>query len=91
MTDKIAELAQKYSQLWDECVIAENARYEEGCYGDLPKDRGPHILGRSEKGLEADRLEIELRSEKAAVAKALRALIERQAGIDTWKLRCLFV
>lgn len=89
--EDIKELAQRYSRLWDECVLAENARYEDDCYGDLPKDRGPHVLGRSEKGLEADARERALANEKIVVAKTLRALIEAEAGIDTWKLRCLFV
>lgn len=88
---KISELAQTYSRLWDESKAADDARYEADCYGDLPKDRGPHTLGRSEKGLEADRRNHELSAAKVKAARELRSLIEAEAGIDTWKLRCLFV
>lgn len=88
---RISELAQKYSQLWDESKEADESRYAHDCYGDLPKDRGPHTLGRSEKGLEADRLNQELSAAKVKVAREIRSLIEAEAGIDPWKLRCLFV
>ena len=89
--DNISEIANEYSRLWDEAKAAEAARYKDDCYGDLPKDRGPHVLGRSEKGLEADRLEKKAHQELLISSRSLRALIEKQIGIDPWKIRCLFV
>ena len=91
MTSGIAELAATYSRLWDESVEADNACFEDDCYGDLPKDRGPHVLGRSEKGLAASQRHKEICEAKNEVAKELRSSIEKMAGIDAWKLRCLFV
>lgn len=87
----LKDLAEEYSALWDAAKIADDSRYQKDCYGDLPRNRGPHVLGRSEKGLAADKLAEALAKKKEVAALRLKGAVISELGVDPWKIRSLFI
>lgn len=84
-------LAGEFFRTQVEHQTAQEARLENDCYGDLPKDRGPHVFGRSEKGLAADIAAVTAADAYCDAKEALRDVIVKQTGLSAEQLRSVFL